>query len=46
VVSEGFLPVVDKKGLMSVNFNLKYGTVNCTDLCAALLTQSSGMIQT
>lgn len=46
LVSESFLPSVDKKGLTSVNFNLKYREINCTDFCAALLTQSSGMIQT
>jgi hypothetical protein len=44
-MSEGFLPVVDKKGLTSVNFNLKYREINCTDWSAALLTNSSGMIQ-
>jgi len=35
LVSEGFLPIVDKKGLTSVNRNLKYGEINCTDFCGA-----------
>lgn len=46
LVSEGFLPIVDKKGLNSVNFYLKCGKINCADFCAVLLAQSSGMIQT
>ena len=46
LVPEGLLPIVDKKGLTSVNLYLKCGEINCTDFCAALLTESSGMIQT
>lgn len=46
LVSEGFLPIVDKKGWTSVNVCLKCGKINCTDFCAVLLTQSSVMIQT
>jgi len=46
LVAEGFLPIVYKKGLTSVNFYLKCGKINCRDFCAALLAQNSGMIQT
>ena len=46
LVAEGFFPVVDKKGLTSVNFSLKYGEINCTDFCLTLPTLSSGMVQT
>jgi hypothetical protein len=45
LVAEGFLPVVDKEGLTSVNFNWKYEELNYSDFCVTLLTQSSEIIQ-